>query len=37
VGTSAEGWIAHAVRFWAKQIKREAVHADARLSSGGQR
>jgi acetyl esterase/lipase len=37
VGTSAEGWIAHAVRFWAKHIKREAVHADARLSSGGQR
>lgn len=26
-GTSAEGWIGDAVRFWAKQIKREPVHA----------
>jgi acetyl esterase/lipase len=25
VGTSAEGWIADAVGFWAKQIKREPV------------
>jgi acetyl esterase/lipase len=28
VGTSAEGWIADAVRFWAKQIEREPDHAD---------
>jgi hypothetical protein len=27
VGTSAEGWIADAVRFWAKQVKH-AVHLD---------
>jgi len=26
VGTSAEGWIAAAARFWAKQINREPVH-----------
>jgi acetyl esterase/lipase len=37
VGTSAEGWIADAVRFWAKQIKREPVHADATAVIGGQR
>jgi len=30
VGTSAEGWIADAVRFWAKQIKREPVHFGGR-------
>jgi acetyl esterase/lipase len=37
VGTSAEGWIADALRFWAKQIKREPVHADAAAAIGGQR
>ena len=37
VGTSAEGWIADAVRFWAKQIKREPVHADATAVIGRQR
>jgi acetyl esterase/lipase len=37
VGTSAEGWIADAVRFWAKQIKRGLVHADATAVIGGQR
>ena len=37
VGTSAEGWIADAVRFWAKQIKRQPVHADATAVIGGQR
>jgi acetyl esterase/lipase len=36
-GTSAEGWIADAVRFWANQIKREPVHADATAVIGGQR
>jgi acetyl esterase/lipase len=36
VGTSAEGWIADAVRFWAKQIKREPVHADATTVIGAQ-
>jgi acetyl esterase/lipase len=36
VGTSAEGWIADAVRFWAKQIKREPVHADAITVIGAQ-
>ncbi len=30
VGTSAEGWVSDAVRFWAKQIRREPAHADAR-------
>jgi len=29
VGTSAEGWIADAVRFWARQIKGAPVHSDA--------
>src|SRR6185295_15505984 len=29
VGTSAEGWIADAVRFWAKQIERKPDPADA--------
>jgi len=29
VGTSAEGWIADAVRFWGKQIEREPDHANA--------
>ena len=37
VGTSAEGWIADAVRFWAEQIQREPVHADALALIGGQR
>jgi len=37
VGTSAEGWIADAVRFWSKQIKRQPVHADATAVIGGQR
>ena len=37
VGTSAEGWIADAVRFWAKQIQREPVPADALAVIGGQR
>jgi acetyl esterase/lipase len=36
VGTSAEGWIADAVLFWAKQIQREPVHADALAVIGGQ-
>ena len=29
VGTSAEGWIADAVHFWARQIKRAPVQSDA--------
>ena len=29
VGTNAEGWIADAVRFWARQIKRAPVQSDA--------
>jgi acetyl esterase/lipase len=37
VSTSAEGWIADAVRFWAKQIKRQPVHGDATAVIGGQR
>jgi acetyl esterase/lipase len=37
VGTSAEGWIADAVRFWAKQIKQQPVHANATAGIGGQR
>jgi acetyl esterase/lipase len=36
VGTSAEGWIADAVRFWVKQIERGPVHADAFALTGGQ-
>jgi acetyl esterase/lipase len=36
VGTSAEGWIADAVRFWAKQIEREPIHADAIAIIGAQ-
>lgn len=35
VGTSAEGWIAAAVRFWAKQIERVPDHADALVLVGG--
>lgn len=35
VGTSAEGWIADAVRFWAKQIERAPAHADALALGGG--
>ena len=37
VGTNAEGWIADAVRFWAQQIQREPVHADALAGNGGPR
>ena len=36
VGTSAEGWIADAVRFWAKHVKQEA-HVDTAIAIGGQR
>ena len=36
VGTPAEGWIADAVRFWAKQIEREAALAK-KGAAGGQR
>jgi acetyl esterase/lipase len=36
VGTSAEGWVADAVRFWAEQIQRERVRADALALIGGQ-
>ena len=35
VGTSAEGWIADAVRFWAEQIEREPDHASALALVGG--
>jgi acetyl esterase/lipase len=35
VGTSAEGWIADAIRFWARQIDREPGHADALALVGG--
>ena len=37
VGTNAEGWITDAVRFWAEQIQRGPVHADALAVIGGQR
>jgi acetyl esterase/lipase len=36
VGTSAEGWIADAVRFWAEQIQRGPVHEDASAVIRGQ-
>jgi acetyl esterase/lipase len=36
VGTSAEGWIADAVRFWARQIKEEPVHSGAPAIMGAQ-
>lgn len=36
VGTSAEGWIADAVRFWARQTKRAPAHADASAVIGAQ-
>jgi acetyl esterase/lipase len=36
VGTSAEGWIADAVRFWARQIKQEPVHSEAPAIVGAQ-
>jgi acetyl esterase/lipase len=36
VGTNAEGWVADAVRFWAEQIQRERVRADALALIGGQ-
>ncbi len=35
VGTSAEGWIADAVRFWAEQIQRERARGDAVGLIGG--
>jgi acetyl esterase/lipase len=35
VGTNAEGWVAEAVRFWAEQIHRERVRADALARTGG--
>jgi acetyl esterase/lipase len=37
VGTSAEGWIADAVRFWAKQIQRRPNADRAIAGAGGQR
>lgn len=37
VGTNAEGWIADAIRFWAEQIEREVVDADALAGTGGRR
>ena len=37
VGTSAEGWIADAVRFWTKQIQREPDRAEASALIGGRR
>jgi hypothetical protein len=37
VGTSAEGWVADALRFCAEQIPREPVHSDALAVSGAQR
>jgi acetyl esterase/lipase len=37
VGTSAEGWITDAVRFWMKQMKREPVHEDAITSIAEQK
>ena len=36
VGTSAQGWIAHAIRFWAQRIRREPVHSGALAVIGGQ-
>jgi acetyl esterase/lipase len=36
VGTSAEGWIADAVRFWARQTKQAPAHADASAVIGAQ-
>ena len=36
VGTSAEGWIADAVRFWARQTKRAPAHTGALAVIGGQ-
>lgn len=37
VGTSAEGWIADAVRFWAKQIQQRSDADRANAAIGGQR
>jgi acetyl esterase/lipase len=37
LGTSAEAWIADAIRFWTEQIQRESVHADALAVIGGRR
>jgi acetyl esterase/lipase len=36
IGTSAEGWVADAVRFWARQIQREPVASHALALRGGQ-
>ena len=36
VGTSADGWVADAVRFWARQITRASAHADASAVIGAQ-
>ena len=36
VGTSAEGWIADAVRFWANQIERQPQHDGSIAVVGGQ-
>jgi acetyl esterase/lipase len=36
VGTSAEGWVDDAVRFWARQTKRPLAHADASAVIGAQ-
>jgi acetyl esterase/lipase len=36
IGTSAEGWIADAVRFWARQITRAPVHTGASAVLEGQ-
>ena len=36
VGTSAEGWIADAVRFWANQIERQPLHDGSIAVVGGQ-
>lgn len=36
VGTSAEGWVADAVRFWARQTKRAPALADASAVIGAQ-
>ena len=36
-GTSAEGWIADAVRFWTKQIQQRSGADRANAAIGGQR
>jgi acetyl esterase/lipase len=37
VGTSAEGWIADAIRFWTEQVQREATSEAAVAVTGAQR